>query len=94
MLCYIRSLLPSITLCAALCVSVPTYALDVPAPCLNATRVADGRAGCSDARISSAQNTRQNCLLAELLDQTSESGFGLAFAAIMIGALALRVGLR
>jgi hypothetical protein len=40
------------------------------------------------------QNARQNYPLAGLLDEQSESGFGLAFAAFMIGALALRVGLR
>ncbi|MDP3287572.1 MAG: hypothetical protein Q8M64_04625 [Methyloversatilis sp.] len=40
------------------------------------------------------QNARQSYPLAGLLDQSSESGLGLAFAAVMIGALALRVGLR
>ena len=93
MRCNIRSLLPCITLCAALCTAVPAHAdaLDVPASCVTHSRTVEGSADCREA---SAQNARQNYPLAGLLDEQSESGPGLAFAAFMIGALALRVGLR
>lgn len=93
MRCNIRSLLPCITLCAALCTAVPAHAdaLDVPASCVTHSRTVEGSADCREASV---QNARQNYPLAGLLDEQSESGFGLAFAAFMIGALALRVGLR
>ena len=93
MRCNIRSLLPCITLCAALFMTVPAHAdaLDVPASCVSPSQTIEGRADCREASV---QKSRQNYPLAGLLDEQSESGLGLAFAAFMIGALALRVGLR
>lgn len=93
MRCNIRSLLPCITLCAALATSAPAHAdaLDAPASCVTHSRTVDGSADCREASV---QKSRQNYPLAGWLDEQSESGLGLAFAAFMIGALALRVGLR
>ena len=93
MRCNIRSLLPCITLCAALGTAVPAHAdaLDAPASCVTHSRTVEGSADCREASV---HKSRQSYPLAGLLDEQSESGLGLAFAAFMIGALALRVGLR
>ena len=93
MRCNIRSLLPCITLCAALSTAGPAHAdaLDAPASCVTHSRTVEGSADCREASV---QKSRQNYPLAGFLDEQSESGLGLAFAAFMIGALALRVGLR
>ena len=93
MRCNIRSLLPRIALCSTLLVALPVLAHDAPGACDGATGAATGPV-CNEVRASSVQNVRQSYPLAGLLDQSSESGLGLAFAAVMIGALALRVGLR
>jgi hypothetical protein len=93
MRCNIRSLLPRITLCSTLLCVLPVHAHDSAAACAGVTGAATGPV-CNEVRASSGQNVRQRYPLAGLLDQSSESGLGLAFAAVMIGALALRVGLR
>lgn len=87
--CNDRPLLPRIALCLALLTVLPAAARDAPAACAVATDSA-----CKDVPAASLQNASQRYPLAGLLGQSSESGFGLAFAAVMIGALALRVGLR
>lgn len=93
MRCNIRSLLPRIALCSTLLVVLPVEAHDARAACTGANGTVTGPA-CNEVRASSMQNARQSYPLAGLLDHSSESGLGLAFAAVMIGALALRVGLR
>ena len=50
---------------------------------------ADTAQRCADTR-----KHRQQYPLAELLDQPSDLGLGLALASLMIGAMVLRVGLR
>lgn len=94
MRCNIRSLLPRIALCSTLLVVLPVEAHDAHAACADARGSVTAGPACNDVRASSMQNTRQTYPLAGLFDQSSESGLELAFAAVMIGALALRVGLR
>jgi hypothetical protein len=84
--CNIRPLL----LCAALVFATPAHAQDSPARCASAEVTMETPQGCVQRGVSSGKRYP----FSHLFDEQSGQGGSLAFAAIMIGALALCVGLR
>jgi len=84
--CNIRPLLLS----TALILATPVHAQDPSARCASAEVTMEAPQDCGQRGVVSGKRYP----FSHLFDEPSGQGASLAFAAIMIGALALRVGLR